>query len=373
VDKFRGGEIRLENVVTHIISHTDLDGVTAAAVAWAAAWPEAAPVKVTLTGYGEVDNTLLESLQAGQKALVLDLFCQRQQTVDELDRTFVPGDSPFLFDHHESTFERYGNRPWAVVDTSRCAAAVYHRWLLEQPLPRPVRARVERMTDIVEMANDRDLWLGEKPDSRLWQALVTLSGPWGTLMRLAANPDAALSESERDVAERFVRAQEERFSRALERVLRIKDEMVFPADLLVFGDVSDFCGPVWTDGQPSRPVAVPARGCGDWPFPCGAARPRRASRPAEGRPQVGEGHGDRKPSISRPLHRDQIGKACLRLKTARESTGPWDSPWGTCSRKSSTASDGKRFPGNEKGRRGDALPALPLPALPRGPRAPGSR
>ncbi|NLI96416.1 MAG: phosphohydrolase, partial [Synergistaceae bacterium] len=114
----------MEKTVTHIISHTDLDGVTAAAVAWTAAWPEAAPVKITLTGYGEVDNVLLESLQAGQKHLVLDLFCQRQQTVDELDSRAVPGDPPFLFDHHETTFHRYGNRPWAIVDISRCAAAV---------------------------------------------------------------------------------------------------------------------------------------------------------------------------------------------------------------------------------------------------------
>ena len=60
-------------------------------------------------------------------------------------------------------------------------------------------------------------------------------------------------------------------------------------------------------------------------------------------------------------------------KGAKPGEPSWDSPWGTCSRKSSTASDGKRSPGNEKGRRGDALPALPLPGLFRGPRAPGWR
>jgi hypothetical protein len=330
VEKSRGGEILLENAVTHIISHTDLDGVTAAAVAWAAAWPESAPVKVTLTGYGEVDNLLLESLAAGQKALVLDLFCQRQQTVDELDRRYAPGDLPFLFDHHETTFDRYGNRPWAVVDTSKCAAAVYHAWLLEQPIPPAARARVEKMTAMVEMANDRDLWLGEKPDSRLWQALVTLCGPWGTLMRLAANPDAALSEQERDVAERFVRAQEERFARALERVIRIKDELVFvPPDLLEFGDVSDFCGLVLDrmDNPPAL-AAVPARRpAGDWAVSMrsrGGLAGRITGLLKDGRKVRGGGHGDAAALYFPPHYTaDQIRESLLSaLRTAREAERP---------------------------------------------------
>lgn len=320
----------MANAVTHIISHTDLDGVTAAAVAWAAAWPENAPVKVTLTGYGEVDNLLLESLEAGQRVLVLDLFCQRQQTVDELDRRFVPQDAPFLFDHHESTFERYGNRPWAVVDTSRCAAAVYHGWLLGQDLAPAVRQRVEKMTGIVEMANDRDLWLGEKPDSRLWQALVTLCGPWGVLMRLAADPGAALAEAERDVAERFVKAQEERFARALERVLRVRDELVFvPPDLLEFGDVSDFCGLVLDrmDNPPAL-VAVPARRpAGDWAVSMrsrGGLAGRITGLLKDGRKVRGGGHGDAAALYFPPHYTgDQIRESLLSaLRTAREADRP---------------------------------------------------
>ena len=330
VDKSPEGEIRLENTVTHIISHTDLDGVTAAAVAWAAAWPEAAPVKVTLTGYGEVDNLLLESLASGQKALVLDLFCQRQQTVDELDRRHVPGDAPFLFDHHESTFERYGNRPWAVVDTTKCAAAVYHGWLLGQDLAPKARARVEKMAGIVEMANDRDLWLGQEPDSRLWQALVTLCGPWGTLMRLAANPDAALTGPERDAAERFVKAQEERFARALERVQRIRDELVFvPPDLLEFGDVSDFCGLVLDRMEnPPALAAVPARRpAGDWAVSMrsrGGLAGRITGLLKDGRKVRGGGHGDAAALYFPPHYTaDQIRESLLSaLRTAREADRP---------------------------------------------------
>lgn len=36
----------------HIISHTDLDGITAAAVAWHANRTSRWPIKVTLCGYG---------------------------------------------------------------------------------------------------------------------------------------------------------------------------------------------------------------------------------------------------------------------------------------------------------------------------------
>ncbi len=320
----------MENRVTHIISHTDLDGVTAAAVAWAAAWPEKAPVRVSLTGYGEVDNLLLETLEAGQKPLVLDLFCQRQQTVDELDKRWLPDDIPFLFDHHESTFQRYGNRPWAVVDTRFCAAAVYHRWLLEQPLPAAVRSRVEGMASIVEMANDRDLWLGQDPDSRLWQALVTLCGPWGTLMRLVANPDAALSDAERDVTVRFVAAQEERFARALEKVLRINDELVFAGpDLLEFGDVSDFCGLVLDrmDNPPALVAVAARRPAGDWAVSM-RSRNSLAGRITgllkDGRKVRGGGHGDAAALYFPPHYSvDQIRDSLVSgLRTAREAERP---------------------------------------------------
>ena len=47
----------------HIISHTDLDGVAAAALAWHAHYQDRKPLKVSLTGYGEVDNLILESLE----------------------------------------------------------------------------------------------------------------------------------------------------------------------------------------------------------------------------------------------------------------------------------------------------------------------
>ncbi|MFA5672643.1 MAG: phosphohydrolase, partial [Synergistaceae bacterium] len=68
--------------VLNIISHTDLDGVVSAALAWHANRSSGLPIKVSLMGYGEIDNAILESLASGQKLTVLDLFCQRDQTVD---------------------------------------------------------------------------------------------------------------------------------------------------------------------------------------------------------------------------------------------------------------------------------------------------
>ena len=82
----------------HIISHTDLDGVAAAAVAWHANKDSGRLVRVSLTGYGEVDALILETLRAGEEPLVLDLFCQRQETVDEIDSIWQEGREPFLFD-----------------------------------------------------------------------------------------------------------------------------------------------------------------------------------------------------------------------------------------------------------------------------------
>ncbi len=130
-------------------------------------------------GYGEIDNAILESLASGQKLTVLDLFCQRDQTVDQIDRTFTEGSPPFVFDHHKSTYDRYGNRKWAVVDTEYCAAMVYWRWLREQKLDDSTKKIVEEIEPLIKITNDRDLWLGEIPESRLWQGLVTILGPWG--------------------------------------------------------------------------------------------------------------------------------------------------------------------------------------------------
>ena len=77
------------------------------------------------------------------------------------------GEPPICFDHHETTLQRWGNRPWLKIDTSSCAAKVYYGWLMSQELPVNVKDRLVVLSDIVEVANDRDLWLGQIPESRL--------------------------------------------------------------------------------------------------------------------------------------------------------------------------------------------------------------
>ncbi len=255
-----------ENLL-QIISHTDLDGVVSAALAWHAGRSSGLPIKVSLMGYGEVDNAILEALDSGYKLIVLDLFCQRERTVEDIDRLFPEGDSPFLFDHHKSTFDRYSNRKWAVVDTDCCAAMVYWKWLMGQELDVSTKKMVEYMEPIIKITNDRDLWLGEIPESRLWQGLVTLCGPWGVLMRLVSDPSAELTRGERDSAQNFVDRQEERFELAKSGILRTDDDLSFVGDgLLEFGDVSDFCGLILDrDPNPPKLAAVSAKRMGgDW-------------------------------------------------------------------------------------------------------------
>jgi hypothetical protein len=250
----------------HVISHTDLDGVTAAAVAWTNGRPGMSPVRLSLVGYGEVDFLVLDSLSRGEPLVVLDLFCQKPQTVDEIDRSFDAGDPPFFFDHHQSTLERYGNRPWAYVDVNHCAAKVYYRWLMHKAAGGE-RNRLSRLEGIVEIANDRDLWLNKIPESRLWQALVTLCGPWAVLTRLIEDPSPELSPGERSFTEAFVQEQERRFGLALEKALRSGEDLLFVGPgALEFGDVSDFCGLILDRMEsPPRLVAVLSRRpAGDW-------------------------------------------------------------------------------------------------------------
>ena len=157
----------MDRPLLHIISHTDLDGVAAAALAWHVKGGRVA--RVSLTGYGEVDALILETLASGKEPLVLDLFCQKEQTIDEVDRLYDEARPPFLFDHHKSTFERYGNRKWAVIDTNYCGALVYWNWMSERAQDSRTKEALARLEPIVRIANDRDLWLGQIPESRLWQ------------------------------------------------------------------------------------------------------------------------------------------------------------------------------------------------------------
>ncbi|MCX7828959.1 MAG: hypothetical protein N2315_07115 [Thermanaerothrix sp.] len=255
--------------ILHVISHTDLDGITAAAVAWHANRRRRWPIKVTLCGYGEVDSLVAYGLSKGEDLLVLDLFCQRQDTVDMLDRAFdgVELKRPVFFDHHSSTMEKYGNRKWLKVDTSMCAAKVYYSWLLssqgEDGLDRDA---LSEMGELVEIANDRDLWLGNRQESRLWQALVTVLGPHGALMRLSVNRSHAMDPAEEAAASEFVALQDERFRRALSSLERRGDLAMLDDGILEFGDVSDFCGMV-LDRMENPPLAVAVlarRQAGDW-------------------------------------------------------------------------------------------------------------
>ncbi len=252
----------------HIISHTDLDGIVAAAVAWHAYFPERRPINVSLVGYGDVDNLIMECLEKEEDFLVTDLFCQRPRTVDAMDERFVREEAPRVFDHHKSTLERYGQRPWAVVDTSCCAAMVYYRWLLaEGPLQKTAKGRVSAMADLVEIANDRDLWIGRRREGRLWHALISLTGHWSVFCRLVADPSQKLQPEEEVAAEQFVDQQEKRFRQSLESVRREGKDLLFvDPGLLEFGDVSDFSGLVLDRMEdPPRMAAVCNRKfAGDW-------------------------------------------------------------------------------------------------------------
>ena len=316
----------------HIISHTDLDGVSAAALAWRVHAPDRMPIKVSLTGYGEVDNLILESIEKGQQPLVLDLFCQRQQTIDTLDGLFQKGAMPFLFDHHKTTYELYANRPWAVVDTQYCGALVYWHWLNAQPLNADGALRVKEMEPLMLMANDRDLWLGEDPNGRLWQGLITLCGHWAILMRLIENPSPILTPSEQAVADDFVTRQEERFKRARENVQPMgrSSELAFlGTGTIEFGDVSDFCGLLLdrSDAPPCVVAVANRRPAGDWAVSL-RSRDQLAGKLVallkDGKKVRGGGHGDAA-ALYFPAHyqEDQIKEslfAAMRTETERKET-----------------------------------------------------
>lgn len=316
--------------VLHIISHTDLDGVAAAALAWHYAHGGGKLVRVSLTGYGDVDELMLNALRSGEEPLVIDLFCQREQTIDEIDRIWDGSRPPFLFDHHKSSFERYANRSWAHIDTAYCGAMVYWRWL---ELGSPTAAGLgvlRRLEPLMRVANDRDLWLGELPDSRLWQGLLSLCGYWSAFARLAANPSAELTREERNGAEEYIERQEARFAAAKGLIKRSGDDLAFLEEgPLEFGDVSDFCGLI-LDREPRPPLvaAVSAKRLnGDWAVSLRSRdgfAGRVMSLLKDGKKVRGGGHGDASAlyfprSYTEAQIRDSI-LAAIRVQKEREES-----------------------------------------------------
>ena len=63
-----------KETMLHIISHTDLDGVASAALAWHANRGSGLPIWVSLSGYGEVDSLIVDSIDSGFKLIVLALI-----------------------------------------------------------------------------------------------------------------------------------------------------------------------------------------------------------------------------------------------------------------------------------------------------------
>ena len=281
----------------NIISHTDLDGVAAAALAWHVNKNRGLS-RVFLTGYGEVDALISEAMASGSEPLVLDLFCQREETVDMIDKNRDEALPPFLFDHHKSTFERYGNRKWARIDTGCCGALVYWRWLKENSSDARTLEVLDKLEPIVRIANDRDLWLGEIPESRLWQALITMCGYWSVFARLAADPDAKLTQAELEGASEFTERQEARFAEAREHIWRVGNDLAFCCDgVLEYGDVSDFCGLLLdrTEDPPLVAAVAAKRMSGDWAVSLRSRdglSGRILALLKDGRKIRGGGHGD---------------------------------------------------------------------------------
>jgi hypothetical protein len=147
--------------ILHIVSHTDMDGVTAAAVAWHAHYPENAPLRVSLSGYGEVDELMLETLRGNARLLVLDLFCQRRETVDEVD-TFSRGRRTVALRPSQNNGGAFRKQKMDGHRHECLRGQSVLRLDSEKGHSTASRRRLDSLADLVDIANDRDLWLGKR-------------------------------------------------------------------------------------------------------------------------------------------------------------------------------------------------------------------
>jgi oligoribonuclease NrnB/cAMP/cGMP phosphodiesterase (DHH superfamily) len=163
-----------------IISHVDLDGIGAAAVAEALLRSRGISPAVTFSDIKSAGEKALDAAEMGIRPFILDLHVEKNALDAILEAGKKSGifdgawDIPLVVDHHRESMA-YENEPWAVVSTDYSAALLAAKWAEEQGGLVPS----DELRELARLADDYDMWRHTDPACRRLNAVVTVLQPDG--------------------------------------------------------------------------------------------------------------------------------------------------------------------------------------------------
>lgn len=145
-----------------LITHNDFDGVTCA-ILFKVIHPNGT---YYLENYDTVDNRIKQVLEERPDFLYITDISPQSEGVIELLNQFG---RVRLFDHHKTALH-LNDYQWATVNTSKCGAYLFYDYLTG------ISKRIVDWHELVECANDHDLWIRSNPHSATLNSLLYAVG-----------------------------------------------------------------------------------------------------------------------------------------------------------------------------------------------------
>jgi len=193
-----------------ILTHNDLDGVSAAIVG-KVVYPNA---KVEYCNYDNINEKVLEYL--GKDVIFITDISVNEEVAEKIEKNNSEyNDCALLFDHHK-TAKWLTKYKWVIFADDKCGAKVFYEWLLDYYMKMDLHDKVERLAkyiDLVTYTNDYDLWHHKYPMSKKLNLLAYEYGFDRFMDRFLDNPDCTLINTE----ELILKLAEERKIKFIEK------------------------------------------------------------------------------------------------------------------------------------------------------------
>lgn len=177
---------------THLLTHTDLDGLGCAVLVQGAV-ENAEPAQ--LVDNGSIDERVRTAITEGlpdadQHRILITDHGVDGTTASLVEDWLGAGGELHLLDHHRSS-DHLAARRWATIDESHSATGLLYGYLGSPP----------RFREFASLVEDHDLWHHEDPRSQRLASLAGLLGAQRFVTRFVADPEVEFTEAERLVLE----------------------------------------------------------------------------------------------------------------------------------------------------------------------------
>lgn len=233
-------QIEAKNVITpKIIMLTHgrcMDGVTCAVIA-KKIWPDALCVMSSHGVINELLTRCLMMVSVGGTILISDIACSQEKLKDSFEILRQKKITLYIFDHHQTNnwlrninLEDENVLGKIVFTSERCGAKItYDHFLPQYP------QLLSPYDQLVEIVNDRDLWLRKNKFSNLFAYLHIIYGDEDFCNRFIENPDVQFVEKERILLD-FYQKQQKKILHSLLESIHLKTDKQGVSYGVIYGE-----------------------------------------------------------------------------------------------------------------------------------------